>query len=163
MGEGLGPAWHSLACPVATRCRARGTATPVRAVQGSALGCGGSCWSVTCLGVWAARGRVQAQASRRAQLDDLSLSSLWPFLALTHDFVLPEWQYREIKGSSRYLVLSLEVGPGYSIFYLEVCLFEFFLLKVISLICCGLSFFPQTSFYCLHCLKSQDCFLLLVF
>lgn len=41
------------------------------------------------------------------------------------------------------LVLSLELGPVYSIFYLQVYLFEFLLLEVISFLCCGLLLFPK--------------------
>lgn len=78
---------------------------------------------------------------QRAQLDALSLSSL--LVTSTHDFVLSEWQFKGIKGRSRCLVLSLGLGPGYSIFYLQVYLFGFLLLQVISFLCCGLLLFPK--------------------
>lgn len=37
MGEGSGPAWHSLACPVATRCGAGGAAASSEGCPGFSI------------------------------------------------------------------------------------------------------------------------------
>lgn len=66
-----------------------------------------------------------------------------------------------------YFVPSLELGPGYSIFYLKVCLFDLLNLLFMKFyfICCGL-FFPKPPLYVPSSLQSEitgHCFLLIAF
>jgi len=76
MMEGSGPAWRSLACPGATSCRAVRQSSPVRGSIGFSIRYQGLLLKCKMSGRVGSRSRAQAQASERAQLDALSLSSL---------------------------------------------------------------------------------------
>lgn len=153
-----------------------GAPWPAQEPQGAGLVGAATC-SEGCPGLSVGNGGVlllrcdtSARVGSKRQSASTGLSKsiagcLEPFLFACDPFMILYFQsgsYREIKESSRYLVLSLEVGSGYSIFHLEVCLFESLLLKVISFIFCGL-LYPKLPLcapsFCVRYLKSQDLFL----